>query len=111
MAKSLNFNNIKKQYLNVTLNDEKQTVLLISTPTKAIFDELTSLQDILKNDELQSDALNDLYEICAKIMSCNKTGKKITSDYISDLFDFEDLLIFINTYTDFIGEITNRKNF
>ena len=110
MAKSLNFNNIKKQYLNVTLNDEKQTVLLIGTPTKAIFDELTGLQDILKNGEVQSDAVNDLYEICAKIMSCNKLGKKITTKFISEIFDFEDLIIFIKGYTDFIGEVTNSKN-
>ena len=110
MAKSLNFNNIKKQYLNVTLNDEKQTVLLIGTPTKAIFDELTGLQDILKDGSLESDALNDLYEICAKIMSCNKLGKKITTEFISELFDFEDLIIFIKSYTEFIGEVTSSKN-
>lgn len=110
MAKSLNFNNIKRQYLNVTLNDEKQTVLLVGTPTKAIFDELTGLQETLKAGDMASDALNDLYGVCAKIMSCNKTGKKITTEYLSEIFGFEELIIFINAYLGFISEIANQKN-
>lgn len=114
MAKPLNFNNVKKTFLTVTLADENNTVLMIGTPTKAIMDDLTILQSNL--EEIQEDAENsqeatdELYGACARVMSRNKTGKVITKEFLADLFDFEDVIIFFNAYMDFISEVTNSKN-
>ena len=110
MSKSLNFNNIKKRYLTVTLPDEDQSVLMIGTPTKAVFDELLNMKDALEGESVTDDAINDLYEICAKIMSRNKTGRVITMETVQDLFDFEDIIIFVRAYTEFISEVSNSKN-
>lgn len=113
MANVLNFNNVKKRYLTVTLPDEQKTTLMIGTPTKAIMDELILLKsgiEALEEDEANSEALDDLFTACAKIMSRNKSGIKITTEYLSDIFDFEDILIFFNTYMNFLGELTSSKN-
>lgn len=114
MAKALNFNNVKKTYLTVTLADESNTTIMIGTPTKAIMDDLVSLQDSLdnvsENDEASVEATDELYSDCAKLMSRNKGGVKITKDYIEKVFDFEDIIIFFNAYMDFITEVTGSKN-
>lgn len=113
MAKTLNFNNVKKQYLTVTLSDEKNTVLMIGTPTKAVMDELYNLRDVLKsvdNDEPDIEVTDDLYNTCAKVMSRNKGGIKITGDYLADIFDYEDIVIFFNAYMGFIDEVLGSKN-
>ena len=110
MAKSLDFNSIKKKYWTVTLPDENKSVLLIGTPTKGVLDSLLSMKESLENERMSDDALEDLYGICAKIMSRNKTGKVITKEFVQDIFDFEDIIIFIRAYTDFINEVTNVKN-
>lgn len=113
MSKAINFNTVKKRYLTVTLTDEKKTTLMIGTPTKAIMDELILLQssfDVLSEDEANAEATDDLYNACAKIMSRNKGGIKITKDELAEIFDFEDIMIFFNAYMDFIGEITDLKN-
>jgi hypothetical protein len=113
MAKSLNFNNVKKQYLSVTLSDEKETLLMIGTPTKAVMDDLYALRDKLKEvDENDTDieVSDDLYNTCAKVMSRNKGGIKITGDYLADIFDYEDIIIFFNAYTGFIDEVLGSKN-
>lgn len=113
MAKSLNFNNVKKQYLNVTLADEKNTVLMIGTPTKAVMDDLILLKsslETIEEDETNAEATDDLYAACAKVMSRNKAGKKITKEYLEEIFDFEDIMIFFSTYMDFISEVTSAKN-
>ena len=110
MSKTLNFNNLKKRYLTVTLPDEKQSVLMIGTPTKAIFDELLNMKDALEGESVTDDAINDLYAICAKIMSRNKTGRVITMETVQDLFDFEDIIIFVRAYTEFINEVSSAKN-
>ena len=113
MAKALNFNNVKKQYLTITLADEKKTILFIGMPTKAIMDSLVLLQesfDALTDDETNVEATNDLYEACATVMSRNKAGIKITTEYLSELFDFEDIMLFFNAYMDFVSEISASKN-
>lgn len=109
--KSLNFNKVKKSIFTVTLPDEKETVLLITSPTKAIMRTLVNLQSTMNDDEIEDETATDaLYEACAVIMSRNKAGHEITADYLGKIFDVEDLYLFINDYTDFISGMTNSKN-
>jgi hypothetical protein len=113
MAKPLNFNNVKKQYLSVTLADEKNTTLLIGTPNKRLMDDLTILQsslDALEEDSSNVESFDELYTACAKIMSRNKAGVVITKEKLEDIFDFEDVMIFFNAYMDFIDEVASSKN-
>lgn len=113
MAKSLNFNNLKKQYLTVTLPDEKSTTLLIGTPTKKLMDDLTVLQSNLEeieDDSSNVESFDELYTACAKIMSRNKAGVVITKEKLEDIFDFEDVIIFFSAYMEFIDEVARSKN-
>ena len=110
MAKSLNFNKIKKNYFTVTLADEKETTLMICTPTKEIMDEFIALKDSLDDEKMEKDAITELYELCTKIINRNKGGIKITRKELEAMFDFEDIILFIRAYTEFINELTNSKN-
>lgn len=111
--KSLNFNNVKKTYLTVTLTDENNTTIMIGTPTKAIMDDLVLLQsglETISEDDANVDATDELYSACAKVMSRNKGGIKISKEFLEEIFDFEDIMIFFNAYMDFITEVTSGKN-
>ena len=113
MSKVLDFTTQKKNYLTVKLNDEKKTVLMIGTPTKGILREFISINERISEDGgADIDAINDLYEVCAKVMSFNKGGIKVTADYLSDVcnFDLEDIFTFFNAYSEHMTSITNAKN-
>ena len=111
MAKTLDFNTLKKEYLTVRLKDEKKTVLMIGTPTKAILDEFIAINEtISENDGADKEAVNDLYKVCAKVMSFNKGGIKVTADQLSESYDLEDIMIFFNAYSDFMESVTKAKN-
>lgn len=111
MSNVLDFTTRKKQYLTIKLDDEKKTVLMVGTPTKEILDEFIAINENLnENDGADSEALNDLYNICAKIMSFNKGGIEITPEYLATFFDVDDIAYFIKGYTTFISSITNAKN-
>lgn len=110
MAKALDFNTLKKQYLTVTLADENKTKLMITTPTKKVLDSFVSIKDSLDLEEMGETAIDELYGIVALVMSHNKTGVKITKEKIEEIMDFEDVIVFIQAYTDFISEVTNSKN-
>lgn len=113
MAKALDFTKVKKNYLPVTFDDEAKTTIFVGTPTKAILDELLVMQssfDEIGEDGADEATADDLYIACAKVMSRNKTGAKITREYLETVFDFEDLIIFFHAYMDFISEVIGRKN-
>lgn len=109
MTKALNFNNLKKRYWTVTLPDENQTTLLVTTPTKGVLDSLIAMKDTM-DDDMNGDAVDDLYDISAKILSRNKTGRTVRKEDLEDMFDFEDIIILIREYTNFISEVTSSKN-
>ena len=111
MSNVLDFTARKKPYLTVKLDDPNKTVLMVGTPTKGILDEFIAInENLTENDGADSEALNELYEICAKIMSFNKGGIEITPEYLGTFFDVDDISYFIKGYTTFISSITNAKN-
>lgn len=108
---NLNFNNVKKTYMTITLPDDENTKLMIMTPTKSILDKLIGMEEFISGvDEVGPGVLGDLYNVCAEIMNRNKAGRKITTEYISEVLDFEDLIIFFNAYMEYVGSASNSKN-
>lgn len=112
MAKSLDFNTIKKQYLTITLPDEKKTTLMIGTPTKGVMSELSALQDSFNSteEEQNSETMDILYETCARVMSCNKTKTYISKELLEEIFDLEDIVLFFKAYREFVHEVSSGKN-
>lgn len=110
MAQTLDFTKIKKNYLPITLNDEKKTKLLVMTPTKKMLTELSAMMPESAEEVPGEKDLSALYTLSAKLMSRNKTGTHITGEQLEKILDFEDLIIFFNAYTDFIVETANSKN-
>ena len=113
MGKVLDFTKQNKSYLTVKLNDPDKTVLMIGTPTKSILNEFIAINEKVSEDGgADAEAVNDLYNVCAKVMSFNKGGIHISGDYLSDIcnFDLEDVMLFFNAYSEHLASITNAKN-
>lgn len=117
MNRTLDFHKAKKTFLTVTLPDDEK--ILVRNPTKKIMDlmkelgeDFKALQDAtnagLSSDEVSEEnyeALNRVYEMTARIMSNNVARKQITVEYLEDLLDLEDLIVFFSAYTDFINTL------
>ncbi len=113
MTKPLNFNNSRKKYLTVILNDEKNTTLLVGTPTKAIMNELIALQkeiNSMGDGEVDMESLELLYELSATLMSRNKTNTKVTKEQLENTLDLEDIFTFFTAYMEFIEDVSKGKN-
>lgn len=112
MAKALNFTTLKKKFLPVTVlvPEKGELTLLVTTPKKTVLDAFISMRDMVGED-MDESVIDDLYDICAKILSNNKAGIEIGKEDIEDMFDYEDITVFIKAYTEFIHEVANSKNF
>ncbi len=108
----LNFNKVQKHYLRLTLLNEKEPIL-IGTPTKKLLDKLVNMNSLVDTEdanELNPEQIGDIYNICAEVMSINKTNRKISKAELEEMFDIEDLLLFFNTYMEFLDSIVALKN-
>ena len=112
MAKGLNFNTLKKTYLPVTLKDDSIPTLLITTPTKKDMDLLVEMNNKLQDASIDQEVggIDELYDICAKLMSRNIGNVTVTTEQLEECMDVEDIIIFLTTYTAFINEVTGLKN-
>ena len=108
---TLDFRKQKKNYLKVTLNDEKETNLSIMQPTKELFEKMVAMSeemtDLASSD---LDALDEVYGVCAELMSRNKEGIIVSKSNLENTLDFEDIVIFLNAYSTFVAGIVNGKN-
>ena len=107
--KSLNFNSINKKHLTVTLNDDKGTVILVQSPTKKVMDCLINM-DRADYEENSTEQINELYSVCAEVMSRNMAKVKITKEFLEEIFDIEDIQTFLNAYMEFVNSQTQGKN-
>lgn len=108
----LNFNKVQKHYLKITLFNET-TPILVGTPNKRLLDKLLAMDTVIDNSgesELNTEQVTELYNICAEVLSINKTNKKITGEQLEEMFDIEDLFLFFNKYMEFIDSIATLKN-
>lgn len=113
MAYVLDFNARKKEYMTLVLPDEKKTRLMIGIPTKAHINELAVLAEQIEKltgNETDSIVFDDIYTVCAKVMSNNKTGTKITKKHLESCCDVEDIFTFYYSYLDFVSTVANSKN-
>lgn len=101
----LDFSKIAKRYFNVTLNDHRHTRLQIATPSKGIMDSLMQFDQTTSNM-----TIDDMYEICATVMSNNKGGRKVTAESLAEWMGYEEMKIFLQMYLDFVKDESNRKN-
>lgn len=114
MANTLDFNRYRPPILPVKMMDDQHTVLHLVPPTVDLLEELRARQSELvelltKEDD---DMVTGLFELAAKLMSCNRNMKKITPDQIRTTYklDEEDLVVFYEQYADFLKEIERAKN-
>lgn len=98
----LDFSKTAKRFLSVVLIDG--TAIRLRMPTKRVFDALLGLRDQLAT--LSTDdagQLAEVYDLIAAVMSNNLEHQSITSEYLSDIFDIEDVQLFFESYMAFIG--------
>lgn len=115
MAKRLDFNSIQRPTLELTMPDEAKTKLKLVCPNEALIEKLEAvgpeMVEIMEKNDLNS--IRAVFDLAAKLMSCNDEGKQITADDIRDKYKLglDAMVIFFSAYNDFIDEeIKNAKN-
>jgi hypothetical protein len=105
----LDFTKSAKRYLAVNLIDNQ--LIRVRMPTKRVFDALLGLKDHLTSLTTEDGGqLGDIYDLIAVVLSNNLEHKPVTSDYLAELFDIEDVQTFFQGYMAFISGVVSDPN-
>jgi hypothetical protein len=113
MAKVLDLNNAQRPTLEVILMDDARTLLRVTTPTESVINEFENLlPELGKVQQGDRSAVDLIYDLTAKILSCNRDFIKVTAEELRGKYrmDLETAIIFWAEYNKFIDEIKNAKN-
>ena len=105
----LDFTQSAKRYLAVNLIDNQR--IRVRMPTKKVFDALLGLKDHLTG--LTADdggQLGEIYDLIAIVLSNNLEHQPVTSAYLAELLDIEDVQTFFQGYMAFISEVLADPN-
>lgn len=115
MAQLLDFNVHRPNVLPIKLeSEEKQIVISVVPPTLDLKEELSASRENLLRllDREDEEMVEALYDLAARLMSCNRNFKKFTAEDLRTtyLLDVEDLAVFYLQYASYLEEIEHAKN-
>ena len=105
MAAMLDLTKVRKSYLPMRLPDG--TVINVGTPTKAMYDEMTRIDPVLKalkDDNLEDtlEAMEILFDFVARVLSNNKENRAFTPEWVRDVLDLDGALMVMHAFADFL---------
>lgn len=112
--KTLNFNQLQRPTLELTMTDKAQTVIRVGTPTVALFEELEALlpefETVARTGNRE--AVSAIYDMAARLMNCNYSFITVTGEELQTKYGMglDAMQIFFSAYMDFVSEIYNAKN-
>ncbi|MDE6730062.1 MAG: hypothetical protein K2J71_04725 [Oscillospiraceae bacterium] len=106
------FNSIEQITMGITLPNQEKTRLTLTVPKVSLIEKLSTnaekIDKIFK--EKNKSTINELYQIIADIMSCNKEFRKVTAEELKDCLLYEHVSAFVFAYMEFLTEIKSAKN-
>lgn len=112
--KTLNFNQIQRPTLTLTMMDENKTTIEVTTPTMGLLEELEAalpeFTTVAKSGNKA--AVQAIYDLAARLINCNLSFIEVTADDLLGKYHMglDYMQIFFSAYMDFISEIYKEKN-
>lgn len=106
MSKVLDLSVFAEETLDITMPDGE--VVKVRKPTQAIVIALMNLSEVQNNQKNSEELVNRFIEFCSVVLNNNKSGKKYSTDWISENLDFTMVSAIVQTYSEFIAEIQSN---
>lgn len=113
MPRVLDLNTAQSSLLELTLQDEKHTMLQLDIPTEALVRELEGLTPELEKIKTgDRSSVEMIYDLAARLISCNLdyvtvTGEELRTKYRMNLVS---AINFFSAYFDAIQALIDEKN-
>ena len=97
-----------ERYFKIKLKDGKE--LELEPPKLKVLKKISKLSKSISSDELTDEDITNLSEAISLSLSKNKQNIAISTDYVEDNFNIDEMYDFLTNYYTWVGEIQNSKN-
>ena len=104
MNMSFSFNKVKRSFFTVELKapeGENGKRLIVKMPKKKTFEKINAIGNI--EDMTMDDAFDTLGGIVSEILSNNMAGERVSSEYVTENYDIEEMSEFIDNFMNFVN--------
>jgi hypothetical protein len=105
---NFDFNKVKRSFLTVTLKDGR--TLPVKMPMKKTFEKMTALKEVDTESMSIDDAMDTLGGLVGEILTNNMKAEKVTTEYITENYDTEEMNAFIDSYMNFVSGVKDNPN-
>lgn len=105
---SFDFNKIQRSFFTVMLKDERK--LVVKMPMKKTFEKITAIQEMDTEAMTTDDAMDTLGGIVAEALSNNMNKEKVSTKFITDNYDIEEMTEFIGGFMEFVNGAKKNPN-
>ena len=99
---------LRTRYFTMKLKNGK--ILDLEPPKIKVLKKIAALSEVENNNNLTEKDINNLSEAVALALNKNKQNYKISVDRVTEEFDIEEIVDFLNNYFTWVGKIQNSKN-
>lgn len=97
-----------ERYFKIKLKDGKE--LELEPPKLKVLKKISKLSKSISSAELTDEDITNLSEAISLSLSKNKQNIVISTDYVEDNFNIDEMYDFLTKYYTWVGEIQNSKN-
>lgn len=105
---SFDFNNIQRSFFNIALKDGRR--LVVKMPMKKTFQKIAGMRKEDTENMTPEDAMDTLGGLCAEVLSNNMNKEKITTNYMVENYDLEEMNEFLKHFMSFCNQAKNDPN-
>ena len=113
MARALDFNEAQRSFLDITLRDPDRTVVHLDLPNEGLISELMGMEgDIERMKTGNQAAVHDIYNLGARLISCNFDFFEVTGDELRTKYGMNLVLMltFFSAYNGAMTTLAGAKN-
>lgn len=124
---NVNFQKSKRNFMNLTIEEEREEdgqiktytkTIMVGMPKKRVFSALMNMQEIVNQleevqtekgkNEINREIVEELYGLTAEILSCNMAHERIKKEWVEEQLSVSELKEIFLTYSKFArGEALN----
>lgn len=104
MNMSFSFNKVKRSFFTVELktpDGENGKKLIVKMPKKKTFEKINAIGDT--DNMSMDDAFDTMGGIVSEILSNNMSGERVSTEYVTENYDIEEMYAFIDNFMDFVN--------
>lgn len=108
IQRNFDFTKIQRSFFTTKLKDGQK--LIVNMPKKSTFEKMGHLQSMEEDEATNEEAFHTIASLMAEVLNNNKNGVKISTEYVIENYDIEEMAEYLKAYMEFASTLQKDPN-